>query len=186
MRLRMNAMKPGASPRGHACWCWPEEACRKEAGCHGARRVDTQLPVGPAGHLVWHPSAAYVVAIGEDSLSYVDTTTGAVIASIPPPHVRSPHRLLYRRHPYGHNVIRQCASCLEFDARTASLRDRARSDRPGHPDEPAGHRPRRSSLRGPDTDPLQHPVGAGICITISDQRLHGRPTSRPRFTGCQA
>jgi hypothetical protein len=85
MRLRMNAMKPGASPRGHACWCWPEEACRKEAGCHGARRVDTQLPVGPAGHLVWHPSAAYVVAIGEDSLSYVDTTTGAVIASIPPP-----------------------------------------------------------------------------------------------------
>jgi DNA-binding beta-propeller fold protein YncE len=34
---------------------------------------------------VWHPSAAYVVAIGEDSLSYVDTTTGAVIASIPPP-----------------------------------------------------------------------------------------------------
>jgi len=47
-----------------------------------------------------------------------------------PTHVRSPHRLLYRRHPYGHNVIRQCASCLEFDARTASLRDRARSDRP--------------------------------------------------------
>jgi len=103
-----------------------------------------------------------------------------------PTHVRSPHRLLYRRHPYGHNVIRQCASCLEFDARTASLRDRARSDRPGHHDEPAGHRPRRSSLRGPDTDPLQHPVGAGICVTISDQRLHGRPTSRPRFTGCQA
>ena len=29
----------GGPPRGHACWCWPEEACRKEAGCHGGRGV---------------------------------------------------------------------------------------------------------------------------------------------------
>src|SRR6185369_11057537 len=35
----MNVMKPGASPRGTLAGAGPARRCRKEAGCHGARRV---------------------------------------------------------------------------------------------------------------------------------------------------
>ena len=39
MRLRLNVMKPGPPPGGTLAGAGPARRCRKEAGCHGARRV---------------------------------------------------------------------------------------------------------------------------------------------------